>query len=102
MMPAPGRIRALTDIGASIATSTRQSAPPTQHASSRLAFKGSAMDVPDRAEQDPEPISVARCRRLLGHEADALSDEEVLTVARHAESLAHIVIDLALQDDRIH
>ena len=60
------------------------------------------MDVPDRAEQDLEPISVARCRKLLGHEADTLSDEEVLVIARHAEALAHIVIDLALQDDRIH
>jgi hypothetical protein len=60
------------------------------------------MDVPDRAEQEPELISVARCRELLGNEADALSDEEVLTVARHAESLAHVVIDLALRDVRIH
>jgi hypothetical protein len=31
------RIRAHTDIGTSIATSTRQSAPPSQHESSRLA-----------------------------------------------------------------
>ena len=60
------------------------------------------MDVPDRAEQEPEPISVARCRELLGDDADTLSDEEVLVVARHAESLAHVVIDLALQDVRIH
>ncbi len=58
------------------------------------------MDVPDRAEQEPEPISVARCRELLGDEADTLSDEEVLAVARHAESLAHVVIELALQDVR--
>ena len=60
------------------------------------------MDVPDRAEQEPEPISVARCRELLGDDADTLSDDEVLVVARHAESLAHVVIDLALQDVRIH
>ena len=60
------------------------------------------MDVPDRAEQEPGPISVPRCRELLGDEADTLSDEEVLIVARHAESLAHLMIDLALQDVRIH
>ena len=59
------------------------------------------MDVPDRAEQEPEPIAVERCRELLGDDADTLSDEEVLVVARHAESLAHVVIDLALQDVRI-
>ena len=60
------------------------------------------MDVLDRAEQEPEPISVARCRELLGDDADTMSDEEVLVVARHAESLAHVVIELALQDVRIH
>ena len=59
------------------------------------------MDVLDRAEQEPEPISVSRCRELLGADADTMSDEEVLAVARHAESLARIVIDLALQDIRI-
>jgi hypothetical protein len=60
------------------------------------------MGVPDRAEQEPEPISVARCRELLGDDADGMSDEEVLIVARHAESLAHVVIELALQDVRVH
>jgi hypothetical protein len=34
--------------------------------------------------------------------ADTMSDEEVLAVARHAESLAHVVIELALQDVRVH
>ena len=60
------------------------------------------MDVLDRAKQEPEPLSVARCRELLGADAETLSDEEVLVVARHAESLAHLVIDLALQDVCIH
>jgi hypothetical protein len=60
------------------------------------------MDVLDRAEREPEPISVARCRELLGDDADTMSDEEVLVVARHAESLAHVVINLALRDARVH
>jgi hypothetical protein len=60
------------------------------------------MDVPDRAEQEPEPISVARCRELLGDDADTMSDEEVLAVARHAETLAHILITVALQAVRVH
>jgi hypothetical protein len=59
------------------------------------------MAVPDRTERKPEPISVERCRELLG-EDDTLSDEEVVAVARHAEALAHIVIALALRDARIH
>ena len=56
------------------------------------------MDVIDRAEQEPEPISVARCRELLGDDANMMSDEEILAVARHAETLAHIVIAVASQD----
>jgi hypothetical protein len=60
------------------------------------------MDVPDRADQEQEPISVARCRELLGDDADMMSDEEILAVARHAETLAHILIAVALQDVRVH
>ena len=60
------------------------------------------MDVIDRAEQKPEPISVARCRELLGDDAEMMSDEEVVAVARHAETLAHILIVVALQDGRVH
>ena len=60
------------------------------------------MDVLNRAEQEPESIFVARCRELLGDDANTMSDEEVLAVARHAESLAHVVIELALQDARVH
>ncbi len=60
------------------------------------------MDVPESAEAIPEPISIARCRELLGDEADELADDEVLDVARHAEAMAHVLIALALQDGRIH
>jgi hypothetical protein len=60
------------------------------------------MEVPERAEIAPEPIAIDRCRELLGDEADALSDDEVPNVARHAEAMARILIALALQDGRIH
>ena len=60
------------------------------------------MDVPERTEQPPEPISVARCRDVLGDEADALTDDEVIDIARHAEAMAQILVALALQDVRIH
>jgi hypothetical protein len=60
------------------------------------------MDVIDRAEQEPESMSIARCRELLGGDANAMSDDEVLAVARHAESLAHVLIAVALQDVRVH
>ena len=60
------------------------------------------MDVPDCTDQEPEPISIARWRELLGDDAETMSDEEVVAVARHAETLAHILIVVALQDIRVH
>ena len=63
---------------------------------------GTAMDVPEPAEAIPEPISIVRCRELLGDEAETLSDDQVRGVARHAEAMARILIALALQDGRIH
>lgn len=93
-MPAPGQHprshghRRVDD------TSTRQSAPPIQHESSRLAFKGSAMDVPDRADQEPEPISIARCRELLGEDAESMTDQDIEDIRRHAEMMAFIVVEM--------
>jgi len=60
------------------------------------------MDVPERAEAIPEPISIVRCRELIGDEAEVLSDDEVLDIARHAEAMAQVLIALALQDGRTH
>ena len=60
------------------------------------------MDVIDRVKQEPEPIFVARCRKLLGDDANPMSDEEILAAARHAETLAHVLIAVALQDVRVH
>jgi hypothetical protein len=54
------------------------------------------------AEAIPEPISIVRCRELLGDEAETLSDDEVRDAARHAEAMARILIALALRDGRIH
>lgn len=60
------------------------------------------MDVPECAEVIPEAISIERGRDLLGNEADAMTDDEVIDVARHAEAMAHILVALALQDRRVH
>jgi hypothetical protein len=39
-------------------------------------------------------ISIARCRELLGDEADSMSDHEIPEINRHAEQMASVVIDL--------
>ena len=44
-----------------------------------------------------EPISVARCREILGDEAVGLSDTEVDQIRRHADTMAHVIIDVYLE-----
>ena len=44
-----------------------------------------------------EPMSLARCRDILGPEADGLSDIEVDEIRRHAEAMAHVIVDLYLE-----
>ncbi|HMC21879.1 MAG TPA: hypothetical protein VKL19_08540 [Thermoanaerobaculia bacterium] len=59
------------------------------------------MDVLDRVKPESESISIAQCRELLGEEAKTMSDEQVLAIAHHADSLARVVIELAVQHDRV-
>ena len=52
------------------------------------------MEFVERAEDIPEPIPIARCRELLGEEADALTDQEVASIRRHAETMAWILVEI--------
>lgn len=60
------------------------------------------MDLSERVEAAPEPISIQRCRDLLGDEAGALSDDDVRAVMRHADAMARILLVLAAPDGGIH
>jgi hypothetical protein len=60
------------------------------------------MDARDHVKEESESISIARWRELLGDDVDTMSDDEVLVVARHAESLARVLIEIALRDVRVH
>ena len=44
-----------------------------------------------------DAISIARCRELLGDEADGLSDHEVDLIRRHADAMAHIIAEMFLE-----
>ena len=59
------------------------------------------MDFVDREDDRPEPISVARCRELLGDEADTLTDEDIDLIRRHAETMAQVVVEMFVQSRRI-
>jgi hypothetical protein len=45
-----------------------------------------------------DQISIARCRELLGDDAASLSDEEVDRIREHAETMAHVLIEVFLED----
>ncbi len=59
------------------------------------------MDFVDRGDDRPEPIAVARCRELLGHEADTLTDQDVELIRRHAETMAQVVVQMFVESRRI-
>jgi hypothetical protein len=44
-----------------------------------------------------DDASVARGRELLGDEAVGLSDEEVDRIRRHADAMAHVLIEMFLE-----
>jgi hypothetical protein len=46
----------------------------------------------------PDPTLIARCRELLGEKANGLSDREVDHIRQHADALAHVIIDMYLEE----
>lgn len=49
-----------------------------------------------------ERITIARCREILGDEADELSAADVERISRHAELMAHAVIEMFLAQHAAH
>jgi hypothetical protein len=62
---------------------------------SGIEFTGVPMEFVERADDRPEPISIARCRELLGDEAESMTDRDVVEIRRHAETMAWIVIEMS-------
>ena len=52
------------------------------------------MEYVEQADPKPEPISIARCRELLGDDAELMSDQDVEDIRRHAETMAGIVVEM--------
>ena len=52
------------------------------------------MEFIERKDDGPESISIARCRELLGDEADSMTDQEMALMRRHAEMMAWIVVEM--------
>jgi hypothetical protein len=49
------------------------------------------------ADLGTDSISIARCRELLGDEADGLSDQEVDRIRQHAAAMAHVIVEMFLE-----
>ena len=47
-------------------------------------------------DTDCERVTNARCREILGDEADQLSDADIERIGRQAELMAHAVIEMFL------
>ena len=52
------------------------------------------MEYVEHAAPTPEPISIARCRELLGDEADSMTDQDIEDIRRHAETMAYVVVEV--------
>jgi hypothetical protein len=59
------------------------------------------MEFIERTNDGPEPISLARCRELLGEEAESMTDQEIVLIRRHAETMACIVVEMYQEGCRI-
>ena len=59
------------------------------------------MEFVERAEDIPGPIPIARCRELLGEEAESMTDQEVASIRRHAETMACILFEMYQEGCRI-
>ena len=52
------------------------------------------MERADPSEVAADSISIARCREVLGRDADGLSDTEVDLIRRHADAMAHVIVEI--------
>jgi hypothetical protein len=59
------------------------------------------MELVEKPGDTTEPISIARCRQLLGKEAESMTDQEVALIRRHAETMACIVVEMYQEGCRI-
>ena len=52
------------------------------------------MEYVEHADLRPKPISIARCRELLGEDAESMTDQDIEDIRRHAETMAGIVVEM--------
>jgi hypothetical protein len=58
------------------------------------------MEYVEHADPAPEPISIARCRELLGEDAESMTDQDIEEIRRHAKPMAGIVVEMYREECR--
>jgi hypothetical protein len=58
------------------------------------------MEYVEHAEPTPAPISIARCRELLGEDAKSMTDQDIEDIRRHAATMAWIVAEVYQEQRR--
>ena len=59
---------------------------------------GQAMEHAHVEDVLSDSISIARCRELLGGEAEGLSDQDIDLIRRHADAMAHVLVEIFLDN----
>lgn len=80
-------------IGA-LASGRRASSAPQCITNVCNQFEGVPIQYVEHADPRSEPISIARCRELLGEDAEAMTDLDIEDVRRHAETMACLVVEM--------
>ena len=52
------------------------------------------MEYVEDVDARPETISIARCREMLGDDAESMTDQDIEDIRRHAETMAGIVVEM--------
>ena len=58
------------------------------------------MEYVEHADPAPEPISISRCRELLGEDAESMTDQDIEDIRRHAETMACIMVEIYQEQHR--
>ena len=89
------------DIGAPASSRRAGARNPNTSECTCIAIVGERHGARRKAGRQSNSIPIARCRELLGDEAEALTDQEVALIRRHAETMAWMVVEMYLEHSRI-
>jgi hypothetical protein len=51
----------------------------------------------DRTDDIPDANTIERCREFLGDDAEGLSDQQIDQIRRHADAVAHVIVEMFLE-----